>query len=278
VSVDLGENKTEKLAPHYWIWGLPLFALTLCIVIYLSDSNLALFLIVNSLSKYTGDMMWAVLTFFSDGLVSFIILLPWIKKKPKLIWAVLIAAILFTLFGQGIKRIVDVPRPPQMLPADTFHLIGPDWGQHAFPSGHAAMIFILAGVFVFTISQKWLRWPLIAFASLIALSRVVVGVHWPLDILAGAAIGWVGVWIGLLISKYTNWGWRGIGQKIVGAILLVACVVLFFVDYTGYKGIMALQRLIAIVFFTVGMNEYLKIYGFNFFESFKRKKQNKDIR
>jgi len=278
VSVDLGENKTEKLAPHYWIWGLPIFALTLSIIIYLSESNLPLFLKVNSLSEYTGDLMWAVLTFFSDGLVSFIILLPWIKKKPKLIWAVLIAAILFTLFGQGIKRIVDLPRPPQVLSTDTFHLIGPDWGQHAFPSGHAAMIFMLAGVFVFTISRKWLRWPLVIFASLIALSRVVVGVHWPLDILAGAAIGWVGVWIGLILSKYTTWGWRGGGQKIVGAILLVACVVLFFVDYTGYKGIMGLQRSIAIIFFAVGIKEYLKIFGLNFLERFKGKMQDQNIR
>jgi membrane-associated phospholipid phosphatase len=223
-------------------------------------------------------MIWAALTFFSDGLVSFIILLPWIKRKPRLIWAVLIAAILFTLFGQGLKRIVDVPRPPQVLSADTFHLIGPDWGQHSFPSGHAAMIFMLAGVFVFTLSRNWLRWLLIAFASLIAISRVVVGVHWPIDILAGAAIGWVGVWVGLILSKYTKWGWRGIGQRMVGAVLLVACAVLFFADYTGYKGIMGFQRLIAIVFFAVGMNEYLKIYGLNFLELFSGKKRGQNIR
>jgi hypothetical protein len=132
-----------------------------------------------------------------------------------------------------------------------------------------------AGAFVFTVSRTWLKWLLIVLASLVALSRIVVGVHWPLDVLAGAAIGWVGVWIGLLLSKYTKWGWRGLGQKIVGAILLSACVVLFFVDYTGYKGILTLQRLIAVVFFTGGMNEYLKIYGFDFLEGFKNKKQNR---
>jgi len=223
-------------------------------------------------------MFWVVLTIFADGLVSFIILLPWIKRKPQLIWAVLLAAILFTIFGQGIKRVVDVARPPQILSSDVFHLIGPDWGQHAFPSGHAAMIFMLAGAFVFTISRTWLRWLLIVLASLIALSRVVVGVHWPLDVLAGATIGWLGVWIGLLLSKYSSWGWGRIGQKILGAILLVACVVLFFVDYTGYQGIMGLQRMIAVVFFTVGVNEYMKIYGFNFKERLKNKGQKQNIR
>jgi membrane-associated phospholipid phosphatase len=272
VAADLGEQQTEIQARHYWVWGLPFFALILAALIYLSDSNLTLFLKINSLSKYTGNMFWAVLTFFSDGLVSFIILLPWIRRKPRLIWAVLLAAIMFTVIGQSIKRIVDVPRPPQVLPSDAFHLIGPDWGQHAFPSGHAAMIFMLVGAFVFTISKTWLRWLLVVFASLVALSRVVVGVHWPLDILAGAAIGWGGVWIGLFLSKYSRWGWSGIGQKILGAILLIACVVLFFVDYTGYQGIIHLQRFIAIVFFSVSINEYLKIYGFNFADRLRNKR------
>jgi membrane-associated phospholipid phosphatase len=267
VPADLRDHNTEAQTPHYWVWGLPLVVLITSCLIYFSHSNQSLFFTINSLSRYTGDMFWAVLTFFSDGLVSFIIILPWIRKKPRLIWAVLLAAIMFTLFGQIIKRIVDVARPPQVLAPDAFHLIGPDWGQHAFPSGHAAMIFMLAGVFVFTISRTWLKWLLIAFASLIALSRVVVGVHWPLDILAGAAIGWMGVWVGLLLSQYSGWGWRGIGQKILGAVLLAACIVLFFVDYTGYQGIMGLQRIIAVVFFTIGINEYRKIYGSRFRES-----------
>lgn len=278
MSADLGEKKTEVQAPHYWAWGLLFFAFTLSAILYLSHSNLTLFLKINSLSKYTGDMFWVVLTIFADGLVSFIILLPWIKRKPQLIWAVLLAAILFTLIGQGIKRIVDVPRPPQVLPSDAFHLIGPKWGQHAFPSGHAAMIFMLAGAFVFTINRKWLRWLLILFASLIAISRVVVGVHWPLDVLAGAAIGWLGVWIGLFLSQYSRWGWSGIGQKILGAILLAACVVLFFVDYTGYSGIMDLQRLIAAVFFAMGINEYLKIYGINIQKKLKERRRRPNIR
>ncbi len=265
-------------ALYYWVWGLPLVALLFSCVIYFSHSNQSLFFTINNLSRYTGDMFWAVLTFFSDGLVSFIILLPWIRRKPRLIWAVLLAAIMFTLFGQIIKRIVDIPRPPQVLTPDSFHLIGPDWGQHAFPSGHAAMIFMLIGAFVFTTHRTWLRWLLIVFASLIALSRVVVGVHWPLDILAGAVIGWVGVWIGLRLSKYSGWGWRGTGQKILGIILLVACIVLFFVDYTGYQGIMGLQRMIAIVFFVVGTNEYLKIYGISFRDRITSRKQTRNIR
>jgi membrane-associated phospholipid phosphatase len=272
VLIEPVKKKAVIRARHYWIWGLPVFILALSVIVYFSDTNLSLFFAINKLSKYTGDMIWAGLTIFADGLVAFIILLPWIKRKPQLIWAVLLAAIIFTLFGQGIKRVVDMPRPPQVLSPESFHLIGPDWGQHAFPSGHAAMIFILTGAFVFTISKAWVRWLLIVLASLVALSRVVVGVHWPLDILAGAAIGWLGVWIGLILSTYSPWGWGGLGQKILGAVLLIACVVLFFVDYTGYEGIMGLQRLMAILLFMVGINEYLKVFELNLLVRLRQKK------
>jgi membrane-associated phospholipid phosphatase len=226
-----------------------------------TGNDRTLFFFINSFSAYTGGMIWAILTFFSDGLVSFVILLPWINRRPRIIWAVLLATILFTLFGQVLKRVVNVPRPPQILPESAFNLIGPDWGQHSFPSGHAAMIFILAGVFSFTTTRVWLRWVLMSAAFVIALSRVVVGVHWPLDVLAGMAIGWVAAWVGLVFSEYTRWGWGKIAPKIYGALLLTACVLMFFIDYTGYDNIMTVQRLIAAFFLAIGTIEYLKLYG-----------------
>jgi len=263
----MSKSPAEKVlqAHPVWLWSFLLLCLSLMAFVYWTDSNTVVFLRINTLSAYTGGMIWALLTFFSDGLVSFVILLPWIQRRPRIIWAVLLATILFTLFGQGLKRLVDVPRPPQVLPASAFNLIGPDWGQHSFPSGHAAMIFILAGVFSFTSRKAWLRCLLIGGASVIAMSRIVVGVHWPLDVLAGMGIGWGGAWVGLSLSKYTRWGWGPVAQKIYGVILLVACVLMFFIDYTGYENIMPMQRLIAVFFLTAGTLEYLKIYGIHVF-------------
>lgn len=259
----MNKDSAEKIirAHSIWLWSLPLVCLFLMAVVYLTDSNMALFLKVNSFSKYTGAMIWAILTFFSDGLVSFIILLPWIRKRPRVIWAAILATILFTLFGQSLKRVINVPRPPQVLPYSAFNLIGPDWGHHSFPSGHAAMIFILAGVFSLTTSRAWLRYVLVGGACVIALSRIVVGVHWPLDVIAGIAIGWLAAWAGLVLSQQTRWGWGIIAQKIFGALLLIACILMFFVDYTGYENIMPVQRLIAGLFLSIGTIEYLKIYG-----------------
>jgi membrane-associated phospholipid phosphatase len=257
---EVQNEKVIKSSP-IWIWLPPLVFLLLGGVVLLTNSDKDLFLLINQASRFTGDKLWAVLTFFSDGLVSFVILLPFIHRKPRLIWAVFLAAVLFTIFGQGIKHLARIPRPPQVLSPEEFHLIGPDWGHNSFPSGHASMVFNLAGVFSLTLRKNGIRFLLIGAALIIAASRIVVGVHWPVDILAGAAIGWITIWIGLEVSKKTGWAWKRTGSKIMGAVLLIGCLLLFFVDYTGYENIMFFQRMIALIFLIAGGHEYARLYG-----------------
>lgn len=57
----------------------------------------------------------------------------------------------------------------------------------SFPSGHA--MHATAYAVLFSAQYPSLSWPLTTFAALVALSRVVLGVHFPSDVLAGAAVG-----------------------------------------------------------------------------------------
>jgi undecaprenyl-diphosphatase len=59
--------------------------------------------------------------------------------------------------------------------------------SHSFPSGHAASSFACAVVLAAFAPR--LRWPLYILAGLIAVSRAYVGVHFPLDVVAGALWG-----------------------------------------------------------------------------------------
>jgi len=58
---------------------------------------------------------------------------------------------------------------------------------HSFPSGHATTSFACATVLALMLPR--LRVPLFLLAAAISWSRVYVGVHWPLDVFAGAALG-----------------------------------------------------------------------------------------
>ena len=59
----------------------------------------------------------------------------------------------------------------------------------AFPSGHASFYFALASAIYF-LSPRWgIRLGI--GALVMGMARVFIGVHWPLDIVGGALIGWV---------------------------------------------------------------------------------------
>jgi len=62
--------------------------------------------------------------------------------------------------------------------------------EHSFPSGHAANSFVLAGV-----ASHYYGWkaglPLFALSTLVALSRVEGGKHFPSDVVFGATLGYL---------------------------------------------------------------------------------------
>ena len=62
-----------------------------------------------------------------------------------------------------------------------------DW---SFPSGHATASFAAAWA-LFRLAPKKVGVPALLLAILIALSRLYVGVHYPTDVLAGAAMFWI---------------------------------------------------------------------------------------
>ena len=109
------------------------------------------------------------------------------RGLPLLRTTALVAATVWLtdLITLGIKLSVDRPRPFEVLP-EADPLIVASVGT-SFPSGHASMS--AAGAIVLA-SLAPRAWPLLALlAVVIAVSRVYVGVHYPLDVLAGLALG-----------------------------------------------------------------------------------------
>lgn len=112
--------------------------------------------------------------------VFLVVLLPRPFLRRWWVWAVVMLAVT-TLEGLG-KVGVGRPRPAGM--------------RLGFPSGHtaaAAAFYLMACYFFEGVVRRWAKYALYAVAIgvivLVGLSRLLLRVHWPLDVLGGAALG-----------------------------------------------------------------------------------------
>ncbi|MDG1751397.1 MAG: phosphatase PAP2 family protein [Thalassotalea sp.] len=85
----------------------------------------------------------------------------------------------------SIKNSLKRPRPPAVIPY--FLAIVTPVDQFSFPSGHTMVSFLLATLVLAYLGSD--AYPIIIWATGVGVSRVILGVHFPTDILAGASLG-----------------------------------------------------------------------------------------
>lgn len=115
------------------------------------------------------------------------IALPLVHGRAGLCLALLMMAVgavgtfVYRLVKHGTRRL----RPCEVAPA--LHITELPLDRFSFPSGHTlhAVAFTILVCWTFPVWSA-LLWP---FAALVALSRLVLGLHYPSDVLMGAAIG-----------------------------------------------------------------------------------------
>jgi len=197
---------------------VPLAGLLLMSLIGLGGSNRELFLWLNEHLQFS-KFFWLNVTLFGDAGMVMILVLPLVGRRPDIIWAGLLAGIVAALLVNGGKEFFQIPRPPAVLPADAFHQLGNRFGATAFPSGHTAAAFALAGVLGLLPISRTVRWLAIAAAVLVGISRIAVGAHWPLDVAAGMLTGWLSAFIGVHLARIVpgehRWVQRGAAALLV---------------------------------------------------------------
>jgi undecaprenyl-diphosphatase len=95
------------------------------------------------------------------------------------------AALVGVMVFKLLKRLSRRPRPCQYEPHCWSKVLPPD--QFSFPSGHTMTAFSIA--LVISYFYQGLEGPMYFLAISIAISRVVLGMHFLSDVLAGAVLG-----------------------------------------------------------------------------------------
>jgi len=234
------------------VWAVPALSLLGFAAIWATGSNEALFRALNRLGPLTADGLWASLTILGDTLVALALAGLLARRRPDILWGLLLAAVFATAWVHVLKPLVQALRPLSVLGETQVHVIGHALHAGSFPSGHTTTAFTLAGVFVLRGVPRGLAWGLMAVALLAGISRSVVGAHWPLDLLAGAFGGWLAAVIGSWLVDRWDWGLRPGPARGIRVFFLLCAVALLAVHDTGYPQALWLQWLIAVAA-TVGL-------------------------
>lgn len=186
---------------------------------FLYSLDTSLFQFFNqTLSNPVGDVLWPILTDYDKILpVRIVLVAVWLwlvirgGRRGRTV-AFLIIPLIFVsdqLSSFVLKNLVGRPRPCQTVQGvpvlQTIHLLVNCGTGKSFPSSHAMNNFAVATAFSFYY-RKW-ACAFLGWASLIALSRPAVGVHYPSDILGGAIFG-------ALLAALLIWIW----EKTAGAL------------------------------------------------------------
>ncbi len=237
------ENKplSRERASASAILVLPLGALLLAALLWFSGLNLPVFLWLHERLLSLGSILWANLTMLGDTAVTPLLLVVYVRRRPDLLWAAVLGGLFSYAVSHSLKPLIDEARPPAVL---DIVVVGPRLLHSSFPSGHTTTIFAWAGLLILGggIRCRAAQAGVLILAVLVGLSRIGVGVHWPVDVLSGAALGWLSAAAGLAAAARWPWGERGYGRLLPVALLLLMAGYNLVGHHTGFAGVWLAQQ------------------------------------
>ena len=196
------------------------------------SSNRSLFLWLNQ--TFHHDVVWQFFTVIGDSVILAAMLLPIALHSKKFRDQIFIATIIcWTIVRVGKLSFAEL-RPLSVFSESEIFFSGARLYRYSFPSGHSAAIataiFSLVTVFKPSVTQKII---LLGLLLVVAISRVMVGAHWPVDVLAGILLGYLSVFVAsFLQGRFKVFSSQGI--SLLSLALLIASTTYIPWHQTGY--------------------------------------------
>ena len=154
--------------------------------------------------------LWIFLTQWGDAAVVLLMMLVLGRSSRKGAALAIKSFLIGSVVSPLLKIWWSVPRPLMAIEPSLLNPMGnPPGSANAMPSGHALAVSTLVCLIVLMypslLRRKALLLPLILGGLVVAFSRVVVGAHWPADVLAGLGLGiWI-AWLAMQSEKLWPW-------------------------------------------------------------------------
>lgn len=176
----------------------------------LSNLETDVFRVVNDLPAALAPPLQALMQAGSLAAVPVAVLVALAFRKPRLARDLTVAGLLAYFAARVLKSLVGRGRPGALLQNVVFH--GRVTTGLGYPSGHAAVAAALATVASAYLGRRarWLAWALVA---VVAIARMYVGAHLPVDVIGGVAVGVVAGALVRLAAGYRPLVTRAVGHR-----------------------------------------------------------------
>jgi len=201
-SFDSNSSQNSRIPLWARLMAILMVLLGVMLQTFAPSLNTELFTSINSYSSLVNPNVWSFLTWLGDTSLLWPMLLPLMKKHPKALICAVASVPVGGCLSWLLKWSFNTPRPAGVLDLSQFTIIGPTLTEHAFPSGHTITAFAACVAVVLGVNWGKSHWAklgpsvIVLLATLIGLSRIMVGAHWPWDVLAGAGVGCLSAMVG----------------------------------------------------------------------------------
>ena len=221
-----------------WLW---LLVATLCLImawgLWRASWNQDLLLAVHA-AHMGPAALWIFITQWGDAAVAVLLLLAVGRSSRRGSALALKGFLMGSVVSPMLKTWWSIPRPLAVLDVALLNPMGnPPGSANSMPSGHAlaasTLVCLILLMYPHILRRKALLCVLILGGLVVAFSRVVVGAHWPADVLAGIGLGaWI-AWLALRLEWLWPWAPFLSTSKGHGVLLGLELVLAIYVVVTA---------------------------------------------